>query len=126
MGEELKKVKSKPPKTSDFDILHLSEHLDCYIVHNLRCYTRLLLVEDLFFFSQRLFLRPLSAQKEKKLNFTSIYPNLSRKTLRSPQYDIKAGPNQEFKVSVMFSHAVSSTSAPLISFSGFAGTKQRV
>ena len=50
MGEELKKVKSKPPKTSDFDILHLSEHLDCYIVHNLRCYTRLLLlVEDLFF-----------------------------------------------------------------------------
>ena len=68
----------------------------------------------------------LSAQKEKKLNFTSIYPNLSRKTLRSPQYDIKAGPNQEFKVSVMFSHAVSSTSAPLIPFSGFAGTKQRV
>jgi hypothetical protein len=68
----------------------------------------------------------LSAQKEKKLNFTSIYPNLSRKTLRSPQYDNKAGPNQEFKVSVMFSHAVSSTSAPLIPFSGFAGTKQRV
>jgi len=32
MGEELKKVKSKPPKTSDFDILHLSEHLDLLAV----------------------------------------------------------------------------------------------
>jgi hypothetical protein len=65
MGEELKKVKSKPPKTSDFDILHLSEHLDCYIVHNLRCYTRLLLVEDLFFSHSGFFAAPVCPKREK-------------------------------------------------------------